>query len=279
MKTRIYQKDSSLSVLQLLKNSLKDIYNSRFLARQLAERDIKAQYRQSYLGVLWAFILPLTTAFVWVFLNSSGTVKLSETGVPYPLFAFSGTLMWSIVVSSINSPLQSTNAARGVLTKINFPKEALIVSGIYKLLFDSFIKVLLVLLFVCFYDVGFHWSLFLFPFAVFVAIILGTTIGLFLTPLGLLYTDIGRFIPFGMQFLMYLTPVVYIMPTQGFMKTIMTWNPITPIILTARDLLVGNSPSFIIYFLIVLGVCIPFLLVGLVFYRMSIPIIVERLSA
>lgn len=279
MEVKIYQKENNLSVLQLLKASLKDLYSSRFLARQLAERDIKAQYRQSYLGILWAFILPLGTAFVWIFLNNTGTVKLSDTGIPYPLYAFSGTLIWSIIVAAINSPLQSTNAARGILTKINFPKEALILSGIYKLLFNSSIKVVLLILFVFIYGVGFNWSLLLFPLTILGAILFGTTIGLFITPIGLLYSDISKLISFGMQFLMYITPVVYSIPKTGLMRTVMKWNPISSIILTARDLSVGFEPTFLTYFLVVLGVCIPFLLIGLVIYRISIPIIVERLSA
>lgn len=279
MEVKVYQKENNLSIIQILKASLKDIYNSRFLARQLAERDIKAQYRQSYLGVLWAFILPLGTAFVWIFLNNTGTIKLSDTGIPYPLFAFSGTLIWSIIIASINSPLQSTNAARGILTKINFPKEALILSGIYKLLFNSSIKVILLIFFIFFYGVGFHWSLLLFPFTIIGAILFGTTLGLFITPIGLLYSDINKLISFGMQFLMYITPVVYSIPKTGIMKTVMTWNPVSSIILTARDLFVGFEPTYLTYFLVVLGICIPFLLIGLVIYRISIPIIVERLSA
>lgn len=279
LETKIYKKENKLGILRLFKDSLKDIYNSRFLARQLAERDIKAQYRQSYLGLFWAFIQPLATAFIWIFLASSGTINLSDTGIPYPLYAFSGTLIWSIIIASINSPMQSTNAARGILTKINFPKEALIVSGIYKLLFNSSIKVILLVLFVFIYGVGFHWSLLTLPFVIFGAILFGTTLGLFITPIGLLYKDVSKLISFGMQFLMYVTPVVYAIPKDELMNTIMNWNPITPIVLTARDVVVGSSPDYLFYFLMVLVVCIPFLLIGLALYRISIPIIVERLSA
>jgi lipopolysaccharide transport system permease protein len=279
LETHIYKKERTIKIGTLLKASLRDIYKSRFLSRQLAERDIKAQYRQSYLGILWAFIMPLTTALVWIFLNSSGTIKLSDTGIPYPVYAFSGTLIWSIIIASINSPIQNTMASKGILTKINFPKEALIISGIYKLLFDSFIKVILLVILIFAFGVGFHWSLFLLPIALLGAIIFGTTIGLFLTPLGLLYKDISKLITFGMQFLMYVTPVVYAIPSSGIMKTIMVWNPITPIVLTARDLIVGFSPQYLWYFIIVVAVCIPLLFLALVIYRISIPIIVERLSA
>lgn len=279
LETRIYQKQRSIRFGALLKASLNDMYHSRFLARQLAERDIKAMYRQSYLGIVWAFITPITTAAVWVFLNSSGTIRLSDTGIPYPVYAFSGTLIWSIIVAAINSPMQSTQAAKGILTKINFPKEALLLSGVYKLLFDSFIKIIILVLFVFIYGVGFHWSLLLFPIAILGAILVGTTVGLFLTPIGLLYQDIGKIITFGMQFLMYVTPVVYAMPSTGIMKTIMDWNPITPIVLTARDLVVGFTPEYLNYFSVVLIVCLPLLFLGLIIYRISIPIIVERLSA
>jgi len=279
LETRIYQKENNLRLGKLLKESLADIYSSRFLAKQLAIRDITAQYRQSYLGILWAFIMPLTTAVVWIFLNKTGTVRLSDTGVPYPVYAFSGTLLWAIITESINAPMGSTNGARSILSKINFPKEALIVSGIYKLLFNSSIKIVLLLVFVFVFGIGFHWSLLLFPFAILGAVLFGTTVGLFITPLGMLYKDIGRLISFGLGFLMYVTPVVYAIPKAGLMKTVMEWNPLTPIILTARDLVVGFSPAYLGYFLVIMMCCIPLLFLGLVFYRISIPILVERLSA
>jgi lipopolysaccharide transport system permease protein len=279
LETKVYQKENNLRLGKLVKDSLTDIYTSRFLARQLAVRDISAQYRQSYLGIVWAFVTPLTTAIVWIFLNKSGTIQLTDTGVPYPVYAFSGTLLWSIVTESINSPRNSTNAARGLLTKINFPKEALVVSGIYKLLFNSAIKVALLIGFIFLFGVGYHHSLWLFPFTLFGAILVGTTLGLFLTPIGMLYNDVGKIIGFGLQFLMYVTPVVYAIPKKGIMKTIMEINPLTPIILTARDMAVGFTPQYLTYYIIVLVACVPLLFLGLVFYRVSIPIIVERLSA
>jgi lipopolysaccharide transport system permease protein len=279
LETKVYQKENNLHLGRLLKESLRDIVGSRFLARQLAKRDIKAQYRQSYLGIIWAFITPLTTAFVWIFLNSSGTIRLSDTGIPYPVYAFSGTLLWSIITEAINSPTSSTNAAKSILSKINFPKEALLISGIYKLLFNSSIKILLLVVFIFFYGVGFHWSLLLFPLAILGAILFGTTIGLFLTPMGMLYKDIGKLVSFGLKFVMYVTPVVYAIPKSGIMKTVMEWNPLTPIILTARDFAVGMPPAYLTYFLIVIASCIPLFFIALVFYRISIPILVERMSA
>lgn len=279
LETKVYQKENNLRVGKMLKESLADIARSRFLSFQLAKRDIQAQYRQSYLGIIWAFVTPLATAFIWIFLNNSGTVRITDTGIPYPVYAFSGTLLWSIITESINSPMASTNGAKSILSKINFPKEALVISGVYKLLFNSSIKVVLLLVFIFFYGVGFHWSLLLFPIAILGGILFGTTLGLFITPLGMLYKDIGRLISFGLGFLMYVTPVVYAIPKSGIMKTVMELNPFTPIILTARDLAVGMPPVHLTYFLIVITCCVPLFFIALLFYRISIPILVERMSA
>jgi lipopolysaccharide transport system permease protein len=83
----------------------------------------------------------------------------------------------------------------------------------------------------------------------------------------------------GLGFLMYITPVVYAIPKDGMMKTLMELNPFTPIILTARDLAFGNYPEFLGYFSLVFAVSLLLFFIGLLFYRISIPVIVERLSA
>ncbi len=276
LETKIYQKENNISLGKLLKESLGDIYSSRFLARQLAERDIKAQYRQSYLGIIWAFITPLATAAVWVFLNMSGTIQVTDTGIPYPVYAFSGTLLWSIITEAINSPTTSTSSARGLMSKINFPKEALIISGVYKLLFNSSVKIVLLVAFVFLFGLGFHWSLLLLPFVILGAVLFGITIGLFLTPISMLYKDVGKIVGMGFSFLMYITPVVYPVPDEGIMRTVMELNPFTPIILTSRDLITGASPEYLTYYFIVLVVTIPLFFLALLAYRISIPIIVER---
>jgi len=276
--TRIYQKEQTISFGKLLKESFKDIRASLFLAKQLAVRDIKAQYRQSFLGILWAFITPLATALVWIVLNSSGAVKISATGLPYPLYVISGTLIWSILTDAINSPMQSTKSAKGILSKINFPKEALVVSGIYKLVFNILPKLLILIIFMVFYGVSFQASMLLFPLVILGTIFCGTTIGFFITPIGMLYTDISKIIGMALKFLMYATPVVYAIPDKGVLKTVMEWNPLSPLLITARDFLVGGSPEYLTYFLIVLGACVPLFFIGLVLYRISIPIIVERIS-
>jgi len=275
----VYEKQRKINLVKLLGQTLTDFFGSHFLALQLTRRDVSAQYRQSYFGILWLFITPLASAAIWVFLNSSGTITITDTGIPYPVYAFSGTLIWSILLESINAPMASTNAARGIISKINFPKEALVLSGIYKLLFNSSFKVLLLVVFIFAFGVGFHWSLLLLPLVLVMAVVFGTSLGLLITPIGLLYSDVSRLISMGLSLLMYVTPVVYGIPKTGVMKTIMTYNPFTPFILTIRDVDVGSFPEFLNSFIGLTGLGIVLFFIGLVIYRVSIPVIVERLSA
>ena len=77
METRIYQKENNHNIVKLLSASISDMFRSHFLAKQLAVRDIKGQYRESFLGMLWLFVMPVATALTWVFLSYSDTVKVT----------------------------------------------------------------------------------------------------------------------------------------------------------------------------------------------------------
>jgi len=137
----------------LLHDMLRDLFAGRELAWRLAIRDISAQYRQTALGLLWAFILPLAHTLTWIFLSSSGIVTIRDTALPYPVYVFTGTMIWAIFIDAVNAPLQQTNAAKQMLAKINFPREALIISGIYQTLFNGAIRIILLLSVLMFFKI------------------------------------------------------------------------------------------------------------------------------
>ncbi len=105
-----------------------------------------------------------------------------------------------------------------MLAKINFPREALVMSGILQTLFNGGIKIALLLVVLLIFGIYPELDLLLFPLAVASLILAGTAFGLLLTPVGLLYTDIGKGLPLVLQFLMYVTPVVFPMPTGGWAR-------------------------------------------------------------
>lgn len=276
----IYTPDSSLAnPSTMVREMFRDLWMSRELAWRLAVRDIRAQYRQAFLGILWAFILPLANTFTWIFLNRSGIVSVGETRLPYPVYVLTGTMLWAILMDAMTAPLQRTNAARGMLAKLNFPREALVLSGIYQTLFNAAIKITLLIAALLVVSINPGWTLVLFPIGILSLILVGTAIGLLFTPVGMLYTDVGRAMPLLMQFLMYLSPVVFPMPKDGWVATLLKINPLTPLIVTTRDWLTGASTDFLSYFLVVNAIASALLFVVWAAYRLAMPILIERMSA
>jgi homopolymeric O-antigen transport system permease protein len=276
----IYTPDSLLTnPIKMLRDMLRDLAASRELAWRLTVRDLSAQYRQTILGFLWAIILPLANTLVWVFLSRSGVVNVSETALPYPVYVFTGTMLWAILMDAVNAPLQMVTASKSMLAKVNFPREALVVAGIYQTSVNALIKIALLLAALAAMGIHPAWSLVLLPMGIISLIMVGTVIGLMLTPAGLLYTDVGKAIPLLMQFLMYLTPVVFAMPKQGLPATIFQLNPLTPLILTARDWLTGFTPEHLTYFAAVNVTAIVLLLMFWIIFRLAMPILIERMGS
>lgn len=264
---------------RLVADLVNDIVAGRGLAWQLAVRDIKAQYRQTFLGVLWALILPLANTAAWIFLNSAGIVSVMRTDLPYPVYVFSGTMLWSMFMDALTAPLAQTTAARPLLAKINFPREALIVSGILQVLFSSGIKVALLIAALSGFGILPGWRLVLFPLAVLSLILAGTTLGLLATPIGLLYADVGKGIALVMQFLMFVTPVVFPMPASGWAMKAFAYNPLSPLILTSRQWLTGFPADHLAQFLIINLVLASVFLAVAVVYRITMPILIERMGS
>ncbi|OXA81508.1 hypothetical protein B0A65_04130 [Flavobacterium frigidimaris] len=248
------------------------------MANQLAKRDIKAQYRQSFLGVFWAIFPLLVNSLVWIFLQSSGTIQVTATKVPYPAFVLIGTTLWGIIGECINLTTQSVNANKSIITKINFDKEALITLGLIKFFFNFLIKIGLIILFLIFFKIVPSIEILFFIPLLFLSIVFFVAIGTLLMPISLLYNDISRLIPIALQFLMYATPVVYAIPHQGVMRGIMLLNPLTYIITDLRNLLTGYSIENPVFWFS--GVFITAILstIALVVYRVSMPILTERMS-
>ena len=278
-KTTIYEAQAVLSFKKLLKEIITDIQPARELGLQLAKRDIKAAYRQSILGIVWAFIPPIMTSLIWIILNSSKTVSIENTPIPYPAFVLIGTLMWQVLTESVNQPLRSVQSGKSILSKLNFPRESLLFHGFFTLIFNTFLKLLIIIAVLIVFKINPGWQGLGFVPMVIGLMTTGFTIGLLLLPVGMMYGDISRMIPFAMQFLMYLTPVIYPMPTSGKLLIFNQINPFSYLIETTRNLLSAQPLPHLIPTLSILGVALVVLTLGVIVYRFIMPIIIERVGA
>src|SRR5688572_6917102 len=91
-------------IVDHLRDIVKDLPRAHELGLQLFKRNIKALYRQSFLGVAWAILPPLATAALWIFLRGSNIVSIDDTGISYPVFVLIGTILWQIFSESIFAP-------------------------------------------------------------------------------------------------------------------------------------------------------------------------------
>ena len=262
----------------MLRAITRDVWVGRELAWRLFVRDVSAAYRQTILGYIWAFLPPLVAAGTFIFLQSQGITNIRETGIPFPAFALLGTLMWQIFADALASPSASVVAAKPMLVKINFPREAVLMAGLYMVIFNAVIRLLLVAAVIIVWRLPLGPSLAFLPLAVCGLVIAGFAIGLLITPFAGLYGDAVRAIPILATFWMLLTPVVYPPQLGGLAGWLAKWNPVSPLIITARECLIGQALSMPGAFFLVTGGSILVILLGLIGFRIAMPHLIARMG-
>lgn len=276
---RIYSPEPLLGhPVTLVKKIFSDIYAGRELAWRLFIRDLSAQYRQTYFGYLWAFLPPLVASLTFIFLNSQGIVKIDTGGIPYPAFAMMGTLLWQVFVDAITCAPTALNGAKSMLAKINFPREAILTGGLYMVIFNFLVRLILVAGVMIFWKVIPTATILFFPVAMGAILMTGFAIGLALTPIAGFYGDVARVIPMVTGFWMLLTPVVYPARTEGLAGILATWNPISPLIVTARETLTGQDLSLLLPFAIIAAASLLANFIGLVGFRIAMPHLIARMG-
>jgi len=265
--------------LQLFREMGRDLVASRELAWRLLVRDISAQYRQSLFGVLWAFLPPIITAAGLLVARNAGAVNIGETEIPYPAYVIFSMALWQTFVESLSGPIAAVNTAKPMLAKINFPKEAIILAKLGEVFFNFGIKLILILGLFIWFQIPVTWSILLAPVGLIHLVILGTGIGLLLAPIGALYGDIAKAIPLIVSPWLLLTPVIYPTPKEGLFATIVNLNPVTPLLVTTRDLATSGLVTNPAGFWVVSGLAFGVLLIAWVWYRLAIPFVVERMSS
>ena len=276
----VYTPESQMRTpVRLFQSMFRDLAASRELAWRLFVRDVSAQYRQSMLGLLWTFFPPIVAGLIFIILQSKKVVNFGATDIPYPVFVLVGTTLWQVFSESINAPLQAVAKAKPMLAKINFPREAIFFSAFYQTVFNCLIKSVIIIGILLIFKIQITFGILIAPLAIFVLILLGMSIGMFLAPIGTLYTDIQQGLVMFIQFWFFVTPVVYPPPQTFPYSLIATLNPVSPILMTARDLITKGQFSNIEQFLVISGLTLLAMIVGWMIYRVALPILIERMSA
>ncbi|MGA1794314.1 MAG: ABC transporter permease [bacterium] len=266
---------------RLLRSMCRDFWNSRDLSFQIFLRDFNAKYRQTLLGFLWAFLPPLLMTGIFVFLNRTNVVQSGPPGIPAPLFILTGMLFWQLFVDCLLNPTKVVEGSKGLVTKISLPVEGLILASVYQSL-ASFVVRLILLLGFC---VWFRYipGLLALPaiiFSIFPILVFGTCLGLVLMPLGLLYKDFAESVVLSTTVLLFITPVgYYVNASSDSIAWYFKVNPLMYLVNFPRDLFFRLSPAYYPVLLWILSAGMLVLCAGWILFKISLPIIFERLSA
>jgi lipopolysaccharide transport system permease protein len=279
LKVTIYTPGSQLNNPErLFKEMLGDLIASRGLAWRLIMRNFSAQYRQTALGYVWAFLPPVVASLAFLFLGKSGILNVGDTELPMAAYMLISTTLWQLFADAVNAPLRLCSASKAMLTKINFPREALILAGMGEALLTFGIRLILVAGVMVWFRIPFHPTILLFPLGVLSLLALGTSVGILLTPIGILYEDVSKSLPLFLTFWMMLTPVVYAPASVGLRARLQDINPATPLLVVTRDwLTTGETPS-VAAFLIVVAATLGCLVAGWILYRVAMPHLIARLG-
>ena len=280
LKEVIYTPQSQLrKPVRFIRSMFNDLRASRELAWRLFVRDISSQYRQSLLGYLWIFMSPLITTMLWVFLNAQGILNVRETSVPYPVYVMTGTMLWQSLVEIIKMPLGKVIESKAMLTKVRFPREGLVLAGLYETLFRSAIRMLLLIGVFIWFQVSVPFTVLLAPVAIVMMMLFGLMIGIILTPLGVLYRDVERTLAVVTSLWFFVTPVVYPPPVQWPASLLVRINPVSPLLITTRELMTTGTLSQPLGFVLVSSGTLCLLFIAWAIYRLAMPHLIERMSA
>jgi len=228
----------------------RELYRHRELLFFLAWRDVAVRYKQTFLGVAWAFLQPLATMLVFaVFLGRAG--GLAEKVPNYPLYVLAAVLPWTFFANSVSAGGNSLVANERLITRVYFPRLIIPLSCIGAAAFDFAISLILLFGMLVWYGVVPGLNIFLLPLIFILLAATAAGVAIFLSALIVAYRDFRYILTFGIQLWMFATPAIYLPPDalgpRGQMLAAL--NPVQGLIFNFRQALLGGElhlPSFAI---------------------------------
>lgn len=197
-------------------------------------REFLIRYRQSFIGILWAILQPLSMMLLFV-LVFGVILKMKGQGYPYPLFFFAGILPWTFFSGATNHAIHCLVVNFQLITKIYFPREIIPLAGVAINFIDYLIGFAVYIVLILFYGTPISWN-FLWVIPLMLMLVSFTTaFGYLLAALNVYYRDVKLASNFIIQFLFFATPVIYsVDQVQTHWKLVLFLNPLTFIIENMR---------------------------------------------
>ena len=245
---------------------LRELWRFRELVYFLALRDVKVRYKQTALGVTWVLLQPLLA--MGIFSIVFGQRGLTTGGVPYPLFVISGLVPWFYFSNATTGASGSVVGNTQLISKVYFPRLAIPLAAVLANLVDLSIGLLLLLVMLVVFGIGFTWQLLAIPALVVLVVLTALSVSVWLSALDVQYRDVRYAVPFFIQVWLFATPVIYsAADVPERFRALLALNPMSGVIAGFRWALLGTgempATALAISTLLVLGL----LATGLLYFR------------
>jgi ABC-type polysaccharide/polyol phosphate export permease len=223
-----------------------EVWNHRSIVRNLAQRELKAQYKKSVLGWLWSLLNPGATILIYslvfgVFLKVEPPVAGNGDLRNFALYLFAALVMWSFFQTVVNSSMAAMASAGPLIRKVYLPPECVPFSIVVSSILQTAIEAL-ILAFIMIILGNSSFTFLLFPFLLILLMMFATGIALVTSMLNVYFRDVGYLVAIGLTFLFYATPIIYtinLIPKEVWglpMRDIIEANPLTQFVMSSRDL-------------------------------------------
>jgi len=245
-----------------------EIWDYRELVENLAWRDLTTRYRQTALGIGWAVIQPLLTMLVAAACFGR-VMHASANGTAYPIFVFSGLLLWQYFSAAVTRASNSILVVGGLIKKVYFPRSIAPIASVIPPLADFAIAFVLMIALMIMYHIPFQTRMLLAPLFVVHAWMLAMGVGFWAAALHVKYRDICHIIPFFLQLAMFASPIFYATRTiPQELQWLYFINPLFGIIDGFRWSIVGTAAPSTPSVAVSLVVSLLLLISGAIYFRL-----------
>lgn len=266
-----------MSLMGWFKVTTGEALASLSLSWRIFARTIGAKYRKSFLGYFWMVAPALLITGGVTLANRSGVISPGETTLPYPLFVFLGTVIWQLFAEAVDLPHQAFEGARSYLTRVAFPREAILLAQVYETLITAAVRLVLALVFLSVVREVTFLSVALIVVCFAGAILLGLGLGALVMPFTMLFADLHNTLKLILAYGLFLTPALYQPRGDGAFTTLVKLNPVAPLMDSARVAAAGTPLVHADTLFLILGVSVLMTVSGFAFVRLVAPIVIERM--
>ncbi len=242
---KVYIPDNSIKkgYGPLLGEIFRELISNRWLTYQLFKRDFSALYKQSFMGIVWVFVLPLFSVMTFVVLNRSGVLHIGEVPAPYPVYAVLGIAFWQLFSGGLVASTNSLVEAGQMIKIINFSKKSLVIAATGRAMVAFLIQMVIAGVFLGCYRFMPHRESLWVPLALIPLVLFTWGFGFLFSLLNAVMRDVGNALSMLMTFLMFLTPVLYAKPEAGLLSRVSDWSPLYHLVSAPRDLVLTGRIS------------------------------------